>query len=287
MRGSSSRATFDLASPASLCCTFSSGSSTCTRGSRSASSGCRGVTDCSSPNPSRVIPRSVTRWRYAHAIERLAEVTVPARARVAAGGAAGAGASLQPHGGHRCTGDRRGIHRAGESGAGTARRSRPAAGRTLRHATAAGDDRPWRRDARPAAGVVRCASRAPAWVREAVRRADPLAGGRRHLHGSRRWRRRSQSAGGARSGDCRDGRSCVRRGWRPAQGPSERCLRGASISTCPSKTAEMPGHGSWCVRGKSSSRWSFCTRSLPRCPTHRSRRLCQTACRPAQGRLGG
>ena len=67
---------------------------------------------------------------YAHAIERLAEVTVPARARVAAGGVAGAGASLQPHGGHRRAGDRRGVHRAGESGAGPARRSRPAAGRS-------------------------------------------------------------------------------------------------------------------------------------------------------------
>ena len=81
MRGSSSPATSGLASPASLCCTFSSGSSTCTRGSRSASSGCHGVTDCSSPNRSPVIPRSVTRWRTRTRSSVWPRSTVPARAR--------------------------------------------------------------------------------------------------------------------------------------------------------------------------------------------------------------
>ena len=122
---------------------------------------------------------------YAHAIERLAEVTVPARARALRV------VLLELERLYNHTAD---IGALATDVAFTVPASRAQALReglvrlqdaAVRHATVAGDHRPWRRDARLAARVVRCASRAPAWVREAVRRADPLAGGRRHVHRSR------------------------------------------------------------------------------------------------------
>ena len=122
---------------------------------------------------------------YAHAIERLAEMTVPARARslrvvllelerlynhtADIGALATDVAFTVPA--SRAQALREGLVRLQDALFGT---------RLLRGTIALGGVT---RDLPPR--VVRCASRAPAWVREAVRRADPLAGGRRHLYRSR------------------------------------------------------------------------------------------------------
>ena len=139
MRGSSSPATFGLASPVSLCCTFSSGSSTCIRNREALRVA---VASWSLPRPINL--RRHRGWPLARvrARHRTSGGHHGACARTCApGGVAGTGAPLQPHGRHRCTRDRRGVYRPGESGTGTPRRPRPAAGPAVRHAAAAGDHR--------------------------------------------------------------------------------------------------------------------------------------------------
>ena len=225
---------------------------------------------------------------YAHAIERLAEITVPARARALRvvllelerlynhtadiGALATDVAFTVPA--SRAQALREGLVRLHDQLFGT---------RLLRGTIALG-----RSDARLAAAESCDALRAHLHgIREAVRRADPTC-----------WwtpARLPIASMAPAFSVSRPREIWGLSGW-PLVHPASMATCAETIRTmptrdfisrCPSKTAEMPGHGSWCVRGRSSSRWSFCTRSLPRCPTHRSWRPCQTACRPAQGPLGG
>ena len=106
----------------------------------------------------------------------------------------------------------------------------------VRHAAAARHDRPGRRQARSAAGGARCASRAPAWVREGVRRSDHAADrlpARSRIAStapaSSRIRRReiSGSSGWPRA----------RPAWTPTSGATIRTMpTRACASRCPSKT---------------------------------------------------
>ena len=183
MRGSSSPATFGLAWPVSLCCTFSSGSSTCIREPRSASNDC--LASWSLPRPinlrrHRGWPLARTRtpsnvWRTSRACARtcapggVVELERLYNHTADIGALATDVAFTVPA--SRAQALREGLVRLQDQLFGT---------RLLRGTIALGGVN---RDL-PSAGVRR-PSHAPAKVREAVRRTDLPAGGRRHLHRSR------------------------------------------------------------------------------------------------------
>ena len=118
MRGSSSPATFGLASPVSLCCTLQLRLFYVHKGTRSASNSLpwrHGLFLAQSISGDTAVGHSLA---CAHAVERLADITVPARARALRVVLLEL-ERLYNHGRHRCTRDRRGVYRAGESGTGT------------------------------------------------------------------------------------------------------------------------------------------------------------------------
>ena len=181
---------------------------------------------------------------YAHAIERLADVTVPPRARALRvvlleleriynhtadiGALATDVAFTVPA--SRAQALREGLVRLQDELFGT---------RLLRGTIALGGVT---RDLPPqGCDALRAHLRA---FETGVRRADHAAHRRRHVHGPRRRHGHPHESGGPRSRDRRDGRARVGRGRRLPARPSARCVRRVCGSRCPSRTAATSGRGS-------------------------------------------
>ena len=195
-------------------------------------------------------------------------VEVPPRARAPARRAAGARAHLQPHRGHRRARDRRRLHRPREPRAGAARAARPRCRtqlfgtRLLRGTIALGGVK---RDLPPTgADALRAHLRG---FEKRVRRPGHAAHRRGHASPTASTAPGSSPNQAARDlGDRRAGRARLGRRRGPAPRPSARRLRRAALRGARSKRAATSGRGSWCARGRSSSRSSILHQVLDALP---------------------
>ena len=241
---SSSPGTSASASPASRSCTCSCGCSTSTRAPRSASSGCRGGTGCSSPSRFRATPRSATRSPTPTRSSGWPTSTVPPRARALRvvlleleriynhtadiGALATDVAFTVPA--SRAQALREGLVRA--------------AGAAVRHAAAARHGGARRRQARPAGrGGATLLRRTSSGFETRVRRPRHAARSTPARSPTASTARASSRPGRARPRDRRDGRARVRPRRGPPARPSARRVRRACASRCPSRRAAT------CARG--------------------------------------
>ena len=272
-------------------CTCSSGSSTSTRASRSASSSCRGATVCSWPSPSPATPRWGTRWPTRMPSSGCWASTVPQRARylrmvllelerlynhIADIGALATDVAFTVPA-SRAQVLREGLVPLQERLFGT---------RLLRGTIALGGVK---RDLTPGA-PRRCCCTHLGPVRTRVRRPDHAADRRGHLHRSRRRHRHSRRtrppaisaivgmAARASGVDC----------GLPAR-PSARRLRRLAVRGPGRRRRATCARGSWCGRGRSSSRCRILHQVLER--SARTRRGGAAARRAARrfvgSRVGG